>query len=198
MDNFLENLKDKTVILASQSPRRRDLLEKIGINFRTAFVANIDESYPENLLVNDIPLYIAKKKMATYKHLWSIPEYIVISADTIVLLENLVIGKPANKNEASQMLSLLSGKTHQVITGVSVRNNMKTVDFSEITSVTFKPMSKEIINYYIDNYHTLDKAGAYGIQDFIGLTSVSKINGSYFNVMGLPIDRLFDVLREFV
>jgi len=193
---MLENLKNKTVILASQSPRRRELLEMTKINFRVEIIPDIVENYPEILTVTEIPLYIAQQKQKVYKHFWSMPNYIVIAADTIVSIENHILGKPANKKEALQMLKILSGKTHQVITGVSIKSNVETIDFTEITEVTFKSLTDSVINYYIDNYNTLDKAGAYGIQEWIGLTSISRINGSYFNVMGLPIDRLYDELSK--
>jgi len=194
---MFDKFKDKTIILASQSPRRKELLEMTGIDFRVENISGINEDYPQNLPINDIPLFIAKQKIEVYKHYWSFPNHIVIAADTIVSLENQVIGKPADKNEAYQMLSLLSGKTHQVITGVSIRSATKTIEFTAETDVTFKSLSKEAIIYYIDNYNPIDKAGAYGIQEWIGLTSISRIDGSYFNVMGLPVDRVWDELNKF-
>ena len=194
---MLDNLYNKTIILASQSPRRRELMEMLKINFRVENIAGINEDYPENLHVNDIPLFIASQKQLAYKHLWSLHNHIVITADTIVSIENHILGKPVDKNDAIKMLTLLSGKTHQVITGVCIKSNVKTVEFTAITDVTFKPMTKDVINYYIDNYNPLDKAGAYGIQEWIGLTSISGINGSYFNVMGLPVDKLVDELKNF-
>ena len=187
----------KTIILASQSPRRRELLEMAGIVFRVENISGIDEHYPENLPVSEIPIFIARKKMEAYKHFWNLPDHIVIAADTIVAIENVVLGKPTDKDDARRMLSILSGKTHQVITGVSIKSDVKTVEFTAETLVTFKPLSIEAIAYYTDNYNPLDKAGAYGIQEWIGLTSISEIKGSYFNVMGLPVDRLWDELEKF-
>lgn len=187
----------ENIILASQSPRRRELLEMVGINFRVENISGISEDYPENLPVREIPLFIARQKLEAYKHFWSLPNHIVITADTIVSLDNHILGKPSDKNEASQMLFMLSGKTHQVITGVCIKSDSKSVEFISETDVTFKQMTKEAIDYYINNYNPLDKAGAYGIQEWIGLTSISRINGSYFNVMGLPIDRLWDELNNF-
>ena len=193
---MFENLKNKTIILASQSARRQELLQMAGINFRVEYIPDLDESYPKNLNISEIPLFIAKQKQKAYKHLWSLDNHIVITADTIVVLENEIIGKPADKNEACKMLEKLSGKTHLVITGVSIKSNIKTNEFSAVTSVSFKPLTKEVIDYYVENYNPIDKAGAYGIQEWIGLTSISGIEGSYFNVMGLPIDRVFDELNS--
>jgi septum formation protein len=194
---MIENLCGKEIILASQSPRRRELMKLLKVNFRTEDIVGVEEDYPDSLLVEDIPLFIANKKQSVYERFWCMPNHIVISADTIVSLEGHILGKPVDKDDAVQMLTLLSGKTHQVITGVCIRSNIQTVGFTSITDVTFKMMTQSMIRYYVDNYLPLDKAGAYGIQEWIGLTSISAINGSYFNVMGMPVDRLFDELKRF-
>ena len=191
------SFKDKTIILASQSPRRRELLEMAGINFRVENISGINEDYPQNIPISEIPLFIANQKLEVYKHFWSLPNHVVIAADTIVSFENQILGKPKDKNEAYQMLSFLSGKTHKVITGVILKSDSKSVEFTSETNVTFKPLTKAVINYYLDNYNPIDKAGAYGIQEWIGLTSISRIDGSYFNVMGLPVDRVWDELNGF-
>jgi len=194
---MFKNLKNKTIFLASQSPRRKELLEKTGIKFRVEYFSEINENYPVNLAISEVALYLAKQKQMAYEYLWSLPNHIVITADTIVALDNQILGKPANKKESIEMLSLLSGKTHQVISGVSVKDNSKTVDFSEVTDVTFKPLLKKEIDYYVNNYNTFDKAGGYGIQDWIGLMAISCISGSYYNVMGLPVHRLYEALSQF-
>ena len=194
---MLENLKNKTIILASQSERRRELLQMIGINFRVEVIPDLNENYPKNINIFEVPIYLANQKQEAYKHLWNLTNHIVITADTIVSLDNEIIGKPTDKNDARKMLAKLSGKTHLVITGTSIKSRNKTEEFCATTSVSFRPLTKKIIDYYVDNYNTLDKAGAYGIQDWIGLTSISGIDGSYYNVMGLPIDKLFHHLKKF-
>ncbi|MCL2073805.1 MAG: Maf family nucleotide pyrophosphatase [Marinilabiliaceae bacterium] len=194
---MLENLKNKTVILASQSARRQELLKMIDVQFKVEYIPDLNEDYPKELDITEIPLFIAKQKQEAYKHLWSVEKNIVITADTIVSLKNKIIGKPTDKNEARKILKQLSDKTHLVVSGVSIKSNNKTSEFYSTTFVSFKPLSKKIIDYYVENFNTLDKAGAYGIQDWIGFTSINYIIGSYYNVMGLPIDKVFDNLKNF-
>ena len=194
---MLENLKNYKIVLASQSPRRQELLKMMNINFAVENIAGLEESYPPNMPVAEIPLYLALQKQSAYKHIWSLENHLVITADTIVSLENTVLGKPSGRNGACEMLMMLSGKTHEVITGVSIKSNNKSIDFTDITHVSFKELTSEMIEYYVDNFQPYDKAGAYGIQEWIGLTSIREIRGSYFNVMGLPVDRLYDELLKF-
>ncbi|MDR2927641.1 MAG: Maf family protein [Cytophagaceae bacterium] len=191
------NLKNQTLILASQSPRRQELLQMMDIDFKVEIIGGIDENYPKEMAVADIPLYIARKKQNAYTEFWSKPNHIVIVADTVVALDGYILGKPCNYADACKMLLQLSGKTHTVITGVSIKSKIKKVEFSTQTLVSFKNITRKMIEYYVEKYRPYDKAGAYGIQEWIGLAGISKIDGSYFNVMGLPADELYDQLNVF-
>jgi len=187
---MLENLKKYHVVLASNSPRRRELLAGLGIDFEVKVLPDISESYPADLPASDIAEYIAREKAAAYQRLLA-ADSLVITADTVVVVGNEVLGKPADAADARQMLQKLSGKTHQVVTGVCLTTQQVQKSFSVTTDVTFKELLPEEIDYYIENYHPFDKAGAYGIQEWIGYIGVTGLRGSYFNVMGLPVQRIY-------
>lgn len=199
---MLEDLKKYSVVLASNSPRRKELLSGLGVNFSVKTLPDVDESFPDTLKGEDIPLFIARKKADAYKVLFSsvtsneVEEpLLVITADTIVWLEDEVLGKPANATEARAMLSKLSGKKHQVITGVCLTTASWQKSFAAVSEVQFSSLTEEEMDYYIHNYCPYDKAGAYGVQEWIGFIGVESIQGSYFNVMGLPIQRLYKELK---
>lgn len=189
------------IILASNSPRRRELLGGLDVEFRTWVIPGIDESYPSDLPADEVAEYIARKKAAPY----FTPEYvgqladddIVLTADTVVILDGEVMGKPCNEADACQMLRRLSGKTHHVVTGVCLTSKTKTRHFSVSTNVTFSQLTDEQIAYYVTKYKPLDKAGAYGVQEWIGYVGVTRLEGSYFNVMGLPVQRIYAELQRF-
>lgn len=186
------------IVLASNSPRRRELLAGLGIDFIVRVVPDVDEAYPaDNLHVNDIAQYLATKKAEANAVIMTADE-LLITADTVVIVGDEVLGKPVDENDARRMLSLLSNRTHQVITGVCLVTKQQSRAFSVSTDVTFKQLTPEEIEYYISNYRPMDKAGAYGIQEWIGYIGVTKIEGSYFNVMGLPVQRIYQELRCFV
>lgn len=184
------------MVLASNSPRRKELLSGIDIPFDVRVLDDIDESYPETLPTKEIAGYISKKKADAYRQTMADDE-LIITADTIVVLGQEVMGKPKDDEEARRMLHALSGKTHQVITGVCLTTKDRQSDFSVETDVTFKTLSDEEIDYYVEHYHPLDKAGAYGIQEWIGHIGVTGMKGSYFNVMGLPVQRIYEALKDF-
>ena len=190
---LLNKLKDFNVVLASNSPRRKELLADLGINFEVRTIKGIDESYPSQLPVLDIAQYISRKKALVYQRDMS-PQDIIITADTVVILGDEVLGKPHSCEEACAMLRQLSGKTHKVVTGVTIVMQGHTSSFSAVTDVEFAPLNDQVINYYVDHYRPLDKAGAYGIQEWIGCVGVRHINGSFYNVMGLPLHRLYTEL----
>ena len=184
------------IILASNSPRRKELLAGLDIPFDVRVIDGIDESFPQDLLTKDIAGYIAKKKADAYQQTMAADE-LIITADTIVILGQKVMGKPKDAAEAVEMLHELSGNTHQVITGVCLTTKEKQVSFSVETDVTFKTLTDEEIHYYVEHYRPFDKAGAYGIQEWIGHVGVTGMNGSYFNVMGLPVQRIYEALKLF-
>ncbi|WP_299233361.1 Maf-like protein [uncultured Bacteroides sp.] len=190
---MLDNLKKYNIILASNSPRRRELLSGLGINYEVKVINGVDESYLPHLRGSEIPEFISRIKAAAYRPLMGEND-LVITADTIVYANNEVLGKPKDRDEAVKMLKILSGHTHQVMTGVSLTTYDFQKTFSSVSDVTFDVLSDEEINFYIDNYKPYDKAGAYGIQEWIGFIGVSGINGSYFNVMGLPVQKLYKEL----
>lgn len=183
------------IFLASNSPRRKELLSGLGIPFEVRVNGDIDESYPSDLSPEAIPLHISRKKAAAYLQTMSADE-LIITADTVVVASGEILGKPVDASDAHRMLRLLSGTTHQVITGVCLTTTDHQVAFSVTTDVTFKDLSDEEIHYYIDHYRPYDKAGAYGIQEWIGYIGVTGLHGSYFNVMGLPIQRIYEELRK--
>lgn len=192
---MLDNLKKYHIILASNSPRRRELLSGLGVDYEVRTLPGVDESYPDTLSGEDIPVYISREKAAAY--LPSIaPDELIITADTIVWLDGRVLGKPADEADACRMLRELSGRTHQVITGVTLSTAAFQKSFAVTSEVEFAPLTEEEITYYVDHYRPLDKAGAYGVQEWIGFIGVRRLSGSYFNVMGLPIQRLYQELKE--
>lgn len=190
-------MKDEyKLVLASNSPRRKELLAGLDLPFTIRVIGDIDESYPEGLAATDIPLFLSKKKAEAYLSTLADDE-LLITADTIVWNDNQVLGKPKSENEAFDMLRALSGHTHQVITGVSLTSKRKQVSFSVVTDVTFSNLTEAEIHYYLEEFKPYDKAGAYGIQEWIGYIGVESINGSFYNVMGLPVQRLYRELRSF-
>lgn len=193
MKNLLPHYK---IILASNSPRRKELLAGLDVAFEVRVLKGIDESYPNNLPTKQIAQYISQKKAAAYRNTIAHDE-LVITADTIVVLGDEVMGKPKDEADACRMLRELSGKTHQVITGVTLTTTEKQHSFSVETDVTFKEFSEEEIAYYVKKYQPMDKAGSYGIQEWIGYVGVTSLQGSYFNVMGLPVQRIYEALKNF-
>jgi septum formation protein len=192
---MLDNLNRFNIILASKSPRRKQLLKELGINFKTE-ILEVEEIYPKDMKINEIPEFLSTLKAKPFEK--SIDDQtLVISSDTIVCCNENVLGKPQNYDQAFSMLRQLSGKPHQVITGVCLLSKEKKITFSSITTVFFKYLTDEEIEYYIKNYQPYDKAGAYGIQEWIGHIAVERIEGSYFNVMGLPIQQLYEELCIF-
>lgn len=183
------------ITLASQSPRRRELLGGLGVNFSVESSAGGAETYPESMPHCRIPEFLARSKSQSFHRPLEKME-VLITADTLVFLDEKVLGKPKDREDAFRMIRSLSGKTHQVLTGVCLRTNEKTVSFTDTTDVTFEEMSDDEIYWYIDNCKPFDKAGAYGIQDWIGLSSISSIRGSYFNVMGLPVHKVYNALKK--
>jgi septum formation protein len=188
-------MKVTKLLLASNSPRRRELLGGLDIPFEVVRLKEVEETYPAGLVGGDIPLHIARLKMQAYDQELGEGE-VLITADTIVWLDGRVLGKPRDEADAEAMLTSLSGRTHQVYTGVCLRWQGGSRSFVCTTDVTFAPLSAEQIHYYVSTYKPLDKAGAYGIQEWIGYVGVERIEGSYFNVMGLPVQRLYIALRE--
>ena len=186
---------DYHIILASNSPRRRELLSGLGLDYEVRTLPGIDESYPDTLQGEEIPVYISSKKASAYLDALKDNE-LLITADTIVWLDGRVLGKPADEDEARQMLRDLSGKTHQVITGVTLATTTFQKSFASVSQVTFASLTEEEISYYVTHYHPMDKAGSYGVQEWIGFIGVERIEGSYFNVMGLPVQRLYRELKE--
>ena len=185
------------LILASASPRRRELLAGLDMPFQVRVIDGVDESYPADLPQTEVPLFISEKKSEAYINSISDNE-IVITADTVVIADDRILGKPQDRNEASAMLRLLSGRKHQVVTGVTLAAKGKSHSFSVSTDVWFSVLSDSEIDYYIEHYRPFDKAGAYGIQEWIGYVGIERIDGSYFNVVGLPVQRLYRELLSFV
>ena len=181
------------LILASNSPRRKELLGGLEYDFEVRTLSDIDESFPDTLQGEDIPIHISSKKAEAYMPTLSSDE-LLITADTIVYLDNQVLGKPHDRADAIRMLTMLSGRTHLVITGVTLATLTHKRSFASTTKVTFAPLSEADIIHYVDTYRPFDKAGAYGIQEWIGYIGVRSIEGSYFNVMGLPVQRLNEEL----
>ena len=193
--NMLGNLKKYKVVLASNSPRRKELLSGLGIDYEVKTLPDIDESFPEGLTEVETATYIARAKADVYRNIMQSDE-LIITADTIVWLDGEVMGKPLDGEDARRMLRALSGKTHQVITGVCLTTIDSQKAFATVTDVTFCHLSEEEIGYYVERYRPMDKAGSYGIQEWIGFVGVESISGSYFNVMGLPIQRLYTELKK--
>lgn len=192
---MLKNLKNKRVILASGSPRRRELLSGLGVTFDIVTKEGVGESYPDSLSAKDVAEYIANEKADAYADDMEADD-IIITADTVVVAGNRILGKPSDEDDARQMLHSLSGQTHKVITGVCIMTRDRRISFSVKTKVTMRQLSDEAIDHYVRTARPLDKAGAYGIQEWIGLVGIDYIEGSYQNVMGLPTQRLFAELKS--
>lgn len=193
---MFNNLSKYNIILASNSPRRRELLGQLGINYTVKTIDGIDESFPDTLHNDAVAEYIANKKADAYLQTMSEND-LIITADTIVCVEGEILGKPEDAEDARRMLRKLSGREHDVVTGVVVATKGRKETFSVTTRVRFANLTDEIIAYYIENFNPFDKAGAYGIQEWIGYVGVESINGSFFNVIGLPVQRLCQVLMTF-
>ena len=190
----LDNLKKYRMVLASGSPRRKELLCELGLDFVVDVKKGIDESYPADMPVEQISEYISREKAAAYR---VTADELLITADTTVVLGGEALGKPRDKADAKAMLRRLSGKTHLVVTGVAITTAAKQKTFSAVTEVEFASLDDDEIDYYVENFSPLDKAGAYGIQEWIGCAGVKRISGSFYNVMGLPVQRLYAELKEF-
>lgn len=190
-------LEGYNLILASASPRRRQLLADCGINFTLADKFECDESFPSTLVCDQVAEYISTLKSNAYPIALDAKD-ILLTADTVVIAQDRILGKPVDRAQAVEMLEMLSGNRHSVVTGVTIRSANCSHSFSVKSSVTFRTLTNEEIEYYIDNYHPFDKAGAYGIQEWIGYVAIESIEGSFFNVMGLPVQRLYIELGEFV
>lgn len=195
---MIGNIKGYHLVLASNSPRRQELLHEMGYAFDVVVKRGIDESFPTTLSVYDVPEFLAKKKAEAYKDILADGRTLLLTSDTIVVHDGRILGKPGSLDEARCMLKSLSGKTHQVISGVALTTDVWQRSFADVTSVHMRSFTDEVIDYYVDNYKPLDKAGAYGIQEWIGLVGIDSIDGSYHNVMGLPTQRLFDGLRTII
>jgi septum formation protein len=182
----------RPLILASSSPRRQYLMKESGFEFRIE-KPDVDETFPAELPLDQVARYLASKKAEFFRPL--IHDEIIITADTVVILNNTILNKPGDRTEAIAMLSQLSGNTHLVMTGVCIVSKEKEESFDDTTEVTFVKLTSQEIEYYVDHYRPYDKAGAYGAQDWIGMVAIEKINGSYFNVMGLPIHKVYQHLQ---
>ena len=191
-----DDLKRYRIILASRSLRRKQLLEELGLEF-TVVEKEYDETYPDNLSGEDTALWLAGQKAALFRDSL-LPDEIVITADTVVWCSGRILEKPSGEDEAREMIRILSGKTHEVITGVNLMTTSAKRTFSDTTKVTFDILSDEEISYYVKNFRPYDKAGAYGIQEWIGLVACSRIEGSYFNVVGLPVNLIYRELRALI
>lgn len=193
---MLENLKKYNIVLASKSPRRQELLKGIGIDF-SVITKDVDESYAPNMSVYDVAPFLSIKKAKAFEG-DELPEnYMVITADTVVIVNDMILGKPKDEDEAREMLNMISGKKHSVITGVTIRTDDKVKTFSVVSKVSFEVLDQDEIEYYVNNFKPYDKAGAYGIQEWIGYIGVNYVEGSYFNVMGLPTQKLYNMLKTF-
>ena len=194
---MLENLAAYRIILGSNSPRRRELLAGLDLSFDVHVIPGLEENYPDSLQPQEIPVFLSKQKAEAYLPTLE-DQVLLITADTIVWNETEVIGKPKDREEAIRMLRSLSGHEHQVVTGVCLTTTKKQETFSVVSSVRFASLTDEEIIYYVDKYKPFDKAGAYGIQEWIGYVGVESISGSFYNVMGLPVQRLYQELKRFV
>lgn len=191
-----EKLKYYEVILASKSPRRQQLLTAMNIDFKV-ITKDVDEIVPKTISLLEVAPYLSKLKSDAFTDNELSPNFLLITADTVVVANNKILGKPKNYDEAVEMLEILSENTHQVVTGVCVRSKEKTVQFSTISDVTFEKLEKTEIAFYVDQYKPFDKAGAYGIQEWIGYVGIKKVVGSFYNVMGLPTQMLYNALKNF-
>lgn len=182
------------IILSSNSPRRKELLAGLGVDFEVRVLKGVDERYPDDIPLNEVPLYIAIEKASAYT---VAKDELVVTADTVVIVDNEILGKPKDRDEAYGMLRKISGKTHQVVTGVCLTTIDDQRSFTVTTDVEFKELSDNEIYYYIDKYRPFDKAGAYGIQEWIGYVGVLSLKGSYYNVMGLPVQRIYEEFTSY-
>jgi septum formation protein len=192
---MLENLSKYKIILASNSPRRKELLAGLDLKYEVKTLPNVEEIYPDNLWKEEIPVHIARLKAEAYKEKMQ-ENTLLITADTIVWLNGNVYGKPADKKEAKEMLRILSGKTHEVITGVCITSYRLQKTFYAVSQVKFASLDGDEIDYYVEKYKPYDKAGAYGVQEWIGYIGVESLTGSFYNVMGLPVRMLYGHLKE--
>lgn len=190
----MHSIKNYKLILASASPRRQQLMKDAGFTFEVR-LKNIEEKYPHELHLENVPEYLSKVKASAFREELKADE-VLITADTVVCIHDRILGKPADRKEAISMLQELSGNRHLVVTGVSVTTRMEQLSFSSRTDVFFKHLSNEEIEFYVDTYKPFDKAGAYGIQEWIGYIGIERIEGSFYNVMGLPIQKLYETLRK--
>ena len=181
------------ILLGSNSPRRKELLQSLGFDFEVVSI-NCDEIFPENLEVENIASFLSELKANAFRNLEK--NEILLTADTVVTLDNKVLGKPKNMEEAIEMLTHLSGKTHQVYTGISFKTSEKTITKTDVADVEFAEISNEEIDFYIKNYQPFDKAGSYGIQEWLGMAKISRINGSFYTIMGLPTHLIYETLKE--
>lgn len=192
-----DKLKNYRLILASQSPRRRQLLSDAGLEFTLADRFECDETFPQDMPAEDVAEYLSRLKSDAYPAPLAEGD-ILLTADTVVIANNRVLGKPSDRAEAIEMISLLSGCNHEVITGCTLRTATRQRSFSVRSKVHFRALDREEIEYYVDCYRPFDKAGAYGIQEWIGYVGIEGIEGSFYNVMGLPVQRLYSILKEFI
>ena len=192
-----EALRGRRIVLGSASPRRRELLAGLGLEFTVEATPGAPETYSPDLQPEEIPSVLAVSKSEAF-HRPLEPEEILITADTVVICGEDILGKPAGEEDAARMLRELSGRTHRVVTGVCLRDTERRHVFSCTSEVEFKPLTDEEIAYYIDRYRPFDKAGSYGIQEWIGYIGITSIRGSYFNIVGLPVQRLYTALSEFI
>ena len=190
-----DRLKDYRLILASASPRRRELLAACDLDFTLAEKFECEECYPADLAADKVAEYLSQLKSNAYPHPLGEKD-ILLTADTVVILGDKILGKPHSEAEAVEMISSLSGATHKVVTGVTLRTAEQTISFSAESLVSFRTLDTEEIAYYVEKYRPMDKAGAYGIQEWIGYTAIDRIEGSFYNVMGLPVQRLYSTLKE--
>ena len=193
---MLENLKQYQVVLASKSPRRQELLRGMGVDFSIQ-TKETPETYPPEMPLEEVPLHLSLQKSMAFADDELPADYLLITADTVVISEGEILGKPKDYNDAFRMLSQLSGKVHHVVTGVTVRSKDRRESFAARSEVTFAPLERDEIDYYITHFRPFDKAGAYGIQEWIGYVGISGLEGSFYNVMGLPTRRLYQVLKGF-
>ena len=193
MNNKKMETKRLKIILASASPRRKELLAGLDLDFEVKVVKGVSESYPKTLRAEEVPQYISREKAAAYQ---VADDELLLTADTVVIVDNTILGKPHNADDARRMLRLISGRTHQVVTGVTLTTAKAQKTFGVSTDVTFRQLTDDEIDYYIAHYRPFDKAGAYGIQEWIGYVGVTSIHGSYYNVMGLPVQRIYQEIME--
>ena len=192
---MLDNLKKYKVILASNSPRRKELLAGLGVEYEVRTLPDVDESFAEDIAVDAVPLMLANKKMEKAKTLCQ-PNDIIITADTVVILDNKIIGKPNDRSDAVVILKALSGKQHKVVSGVCIAQGERQYDLEVTTKVYFDSLTDAEIDFYVDKYQPYDKAGAYAIQEWIGVAGIQSIHGDFYNVMGLPVSRVLRLLQE--